>query len=211
MPRELEAALQQGRLRGLVGATALEAQYRHSLGFADVWFGSRGGGQAPPNFLDLGSGGGLPGLVLATTWAGSEAVLLDAAKRRVEFLEWAVARCGLGDRVTVLHERAEAAGRDERFRDHFSLVVTRSFGPPAVTAESAAPFVVPGGLLVVSEPPETVTSSERWPSEALADLALRLGTPTRVAGYGYQAFAKSDPTPARYPRRVGVPAKRPLF
>jgi 16S rRNA (guanine527-N7)-methyltransferase len=90
-------------------------------------------------------------------------------------------------------------------------VVARSFGSPAVTAECAAPFLEVGGILVVSEPPDR-GASVRWPVEGLADLGL---APVASGGhrgrFGYQVVEKQVPTPDRFPRRTGIPAKRPLF
>ena len=109
----------------------------------------------PPGLaLDLGSGGGVPGLALARWWPASRWVLLDARERRAVFL----AGCGRVSWRSVtgcrsLHAAAEDAGRDDRHRGRFDLVVARSFGPPAVVAECGAPFLREGGRLVVSEPP----------------------------------------------------------
>lgn len=161
--------------------------------------------------MDLGSGGGLPGLVLATRWPDSHAVLVDSGTRRAAFLREAVTSLDLQDRVRVVLGRAEDLGRDPRWRGRFDAVVVRSFGPPAVVAECAAPFLKVGGLLVVSEPPGDVrTPLERWPAEHLAVLGLR-PCHSHDVGRHYQVLEQVTPCPDRFPRRVGVPAKRPLF
>ena len=219
----LATVLAEARDLGLLGPGPIERHVAHALGFADAATaaGLAGG---PRRFLDLGSGGGLPGLVLALRWTSSRATLLDAGGRRAAFLERSVAACGLGDRVVVVHARAEQAGRDPAQRGAYDLVVARSFGPPAVTAECAAPFLAPAGLLVTSEPPGTGPAAGagrpgdpgagagpgRWPSEGLAQLGL---VPvTTVSGeFSYHAARLEAPVPDRFPRRVGVAAKRPLF
>jgi 16S rRNA (guanine527-N7)-methyltransferase len=163
--------------------------------------------QPPSRALDLGSGAGVPGLPLALAWPGSRWYLLDANTRRADFLNGSLLALGLADRVTVVLERAEVAGRGT-LRASLDLVAARSFAGPAVTAECAAPFLRIGGNLVVAEPPDEQV--DRWNQDQLAELGLHLGRritePTVV-----QVLHQTTPCPERYPRRVGVPAKRPLF
>jgi 16S rRNA (guanine527-N7)-methyltransferase len=160
--------------------------------------------------LDLGSGGGLPGLVLASIWTSASIVLVEAGHRRSEFLRRAVVALGCSPRVSVVEERAEVAGRRPDLRARFDLVTARSFGVPGVTAECGAPFLRIEGLLVVSEVPEAETVADRWPGTGLGELGLRnLGI--HREGFAYRLLLQEAPCPERYPRRVGVPAKRPLF
>jgi 16S rRNA (guanine527-N7)-methyltransferase len=160
-----------------------------------------------PVALDLGSGGGLPGLPLALAWPGTRWFLLDGSIRRAEFLSQSVTALGLDGRVTVVAERAELAGRGE-LRSTVDAVFARSFARPAVTAECASPFLRQQGLLVVAEPPGG--QPDRWDDRGLAHLGMRLGSrlvePTAV-----QLIVQVTPCPERFPRRVGVPSKRPLL
>lgn len=159
--------------------------------------------------LDLGSGGGLPGLPLALARPDTQWVLLDGSVTRTEFLLLAAAELGLGpDRLEVVTSRAEEAGRRPDLRGSFDVVVARSFGAPAVTAECAAPFLVPGGRLVVAEPPGG--SADRWPAEGLGVLGLRPLDAVTVPS-AFQVLVQEGPCPERFPRRTGIPAKRPLF
>jgi len=91
-------------------------------------------------YLDLGSGGGLPGLVLGDLWPDCRFTLVDAGERRCDFLRSAVERCHFSDRFTVLHGRAEALGHEAALRGAFDGVVARSFGhqvsPPSVQPHS---------------------------------------------------------------------------
>ena len=169
----------------------------------------------PGRWLDLGSGGGLPGLVLALCWPDSEAVLLDSAERRTSFLVDAVRSLGWTGRVTVLRARAEEAGRRPDLRGRFDVVVARSFGAPPVTAECAAPFLCPGGVLLVSEPPTTASSEgesdrRRWPPEGLAAVGQAPGPFVRNR-FGYQVVRQVQVCPDQFPRRVGLATKRPLY
>lgn len=178
----------------------------------------------PDSFLDLGSGGGLPGLVLADRWKRSRVVLLEANVRRAKALTEAVGECGWEDRVRVANLRAEMAGRSE-LRGSFDLVVARSFGPPPVTAECSAPFLRVGGMLVVSEPPAEASSGrgplssieflternqERWPKEGLAILGLEVVSVWRDR-FGFEVLRQVSPCDGRFPRRHGVPRKRPIY
>jgi 16S rRNA (guanine527-N7)-methyltransferase len=158
--------------------------------------------------LDLGSGGGLPGLVLATSRPELELTLLEARQRACRFLRDAVTRLGRED-IAVLETRAEEAARRPDLRETFDAVVARSFGPPPVTAECAVGFLRPGARLVVSEPPGS-DAPDRWPPEELEKLGL--ATPVRHAE-PEATFVSMEKVRAddRWPRRVGVPAKRPLW
>lgn len=186
-----------GHLRGMVGEDP-GAQLAHADRLAAHL-------EEPGRALDLGSGAGIPGLALAGRWPDSEWYLVDAARRRARFLEEAVSRLGWDDRVTVLHGRAEDLGRIPDLRASFDLVTSRSFGPPSVAAECGAPFLRVGGLLAVTEPPGA--SGERWPAEGLAILGLEALEPA----VGLQRLRLRAPLDDRFPRRAGIPAKRPLF
>ena len=129
----------------------------------------------PARLVDLGSGGGLPGLVVATDWPEATVALLEANGRRAAFLRRAVERLGLAGRVSVLEERAEVCGRQEDLRAGFDGALARSFGRPAVVAECAAPLLKVGGWLIVSEPPRSEAEGDqeaRWPAEPLRQLGL---------------------------------------
>ena len=212
MPSALVAVLEESQSQGFLGPGPVETHLDHARGFA-----ASAAVGAPHRLLDLGSGGGVPGLVLATLdWPSAEVVLLDAGERRCVFLAWAVDELGLAPRVAVRRARAEEAGREATLRGEFDLVVARSFASPAVTAECAAPFLRVGGKLVVSEPPEdddadaSTPRVARWPEEGLAEVGLR-PLARWTSPFVYQALEQVVPCADRYPRRTGIPAKRPLF
>ena len=185
--------LDRSRGLGFLGPGSVRVHVDHAAGFA-------AGVDAPGWLLDLGSGGGVPGLVLARRWPGSRVVLLDSRERRCDFLTEAVRTLGLAARVVVECGRAEEAGHRRDLRGQFDLVTARAFGPPPVTAECGAPFLRVGGTLVVSEPPP----------DGLAPLGLAVGR-SWVDRYRYQALAQVEPCPSKYPRKPGIPAKHPLF
>ena len=201
--------LSRSRSLGFLGPGSVRVHIEHAKGFAAAIDDS------PERFADLGSGGGVPGLVLALHWEKAQAVLLEASERRCAFLRVASVDLEITERVTVVHGRAEDLGRHVDLRGRFDLVVARGFGPPAVTAECGAPLLQVGGRMVVSEPPEAHGPDDdargpRWPEAGLARLGLVAG-PTIERPYHYQVLLQARPCPVDYPRRVGVPAKRPLF
>ena len=208
----LDTVLERSRSLRFIGPGSVRVHAEHALGFA------AGLDRAPVRFLDLGSGGGVPGLVLAGLWADSEAVLLDASAKRCAFLADAIDELGYTGRVTVARARAEDAGRREDLRAAFDLVVSRGFGPPPVTAECGAPFLGVDGTLVVSEPPAVpdgerssrAAVGDRWPPAGLALVGLRAERAWSEP-FHYRSFVLEHPCSDEYPRRDGVPAKHPLF
>jgi len=201
--RLLVAELEGARSRGALGPGSVEAHIDHALVFA------RCCDDTPASVLDLGSGGGLPGLVLATLWPGVSAVLLDSSRRRCDGLRLAVGRLGLSGRVRVEEVRAEDVARRKGFREGFALVTARSFGPPAVTAECGSPLVSPDGLLVVSEPPGAEPA--RWPEDGLARVALRSVGTLDQGDTHLRILERSGALSDDVPRRTGIPARRPLW
>jgi 16S rRNA (guanine527-N7)-methyltransferase len=194
--------LGKARARGFLGPGPVGAQIEHSLAFTSLL------PAAPRRAVDLGSGGGIPGLVLAVFWPASRWTLIDTSARRAALLREAVGGLELSARVEVLGQRAEDAGRDSQLRGQADLVVARSFGPPAVTAECSAPLLSIDGYLVVAEPPGG--GPERWPAGPLGELGL-VPDENRTTPVALQRLRQTSLCPARYPRRPGIPAKRPLY
>jgi 16S rRNA (guanine527-N7)-methyltransferase len=219
----LRQVLHDSRELGFLGPGPIAPQLAHARAFLPLLSDAR-------RVLDLGSGGGLPGLVLATSLVDAHLVLLDGNQRRCAFLSNAVERLGFTDRVEVELGRAEELARRPDLEGTFDVVVSRSFGAPAVTAECAVRFLgfedphTTGGStsgiegrvsaaspprLLVSEPPSG--SEDRWPAAGVAVLGLGLGTRHVLADATIQELDLVERWDDRFPRRVGIPTKRPLF
>lgn len=207
--KDVTSTLRRASDLGFLGGMRVEDQIDHALGFVAAV--EEALGRHPTSAVDLGSGGGVPGVVLHASWPRCHVVLMDGSLRRTEFLSREVEGWGHPGTTEVVRGRAEELGRDDQFRQHFEVVAARSFGPPPPTAECGAPLLKVGGLLVVSEPPQD-PGGQRWPTDGLELLGLAPLAQSRFDDrFSYQVLIKRAATPERYPRRVGIPTKRPIF
>ena len=124
--------------------------------------------------IDLGTGAGVPGLVIAEARPDLRLVLVDRRATRVDALARAVAAMGLEDRVQALTADVESLSRDPDHAGRYAAVVSRGFGPPEVTVRFARRLAKNGGTIVISEPPAGTPS--RWPKELLEELSLEAET-----------------------------------
>jgi 16S rRNA (guanine527-N7)-methyltransferase len=156
-------------------------------------------------FVDVGSGGGSPGIPLAAAVPGAEVVLLEASEKKCAFLRAAAAAF---PNASVVCARAEehAAGAG---RDAYGTVLARALAPPRVAAEWCLPLAAPGGRVVLytGEP-----DAERV---AAVSALLGGGPPAVVRDERFErrhlvVLEKLGPTPAGFPRRSGLARKRPL-
>ncbi|MGH7357183.1 MAG: RsmG family class I SAM-dependent methyltransferase [Candidatus Rokuibacteriota bacterium] len=182
---------------GLLGPGPVEPQVAHGHHLAAAL------GDFTGRFLDLGSGGGVPGLVLAVAWPRARGTLLDSRRKAWAALEAAVAVLDLAPRIEVVCARAEILARAPAYREQFDLVVARAFGSPAVTAESAVGFLAPAGRLVVTEPP--TPQPGRWPEAQLAALGFGPAQPRP----GYVEISRTGARVESWPR--SRPTKSPLW
>jgi 16S rRNA (guanine527-N7)-methyltransferase len=201
----------EARHLGFLGPGPVDAQIARSAGFAVA------ARKVPKLAIDLGSGGGLPALVLAANWPTSRWLLVDSNQRRCAWLSEALRRLGTADRCDVVCDRAENVGRGAS-RHSADLVTARSFAPPSPTAECAAPLLRLGGDLLVADPPASSVpgvADGRWSIEGLSLLGLQLDYTYVVTTFGgpvtVSRLTAASECPTVYPRRVGVPFKRHLF
>ena len=162
--------------------------------------------------LDVGSGAGLPGIPIKIARPDIRITLLEAASRKVAFLE--VAAAALELRVEVVGSRAEEAAHQPRLREQFDVVVARAVAPLPALTELTLPFVRPGGKAVLLKGPAVGGEVEpgRRAAALLGGGEVRI-LPVELPGGVRRTLveiAKVLPTPPAYPRRTGVPVKRPL-
>ena len=158
---ELITVLEDAQRLGFLGSRPISEVIDHARGFVRA-LQYRGSVQS---VLDLGSGGGVPGLVIAHDLPTTHVTLLDRRAKRTDALERVVRRLGWQDRVSVVCQDVSTFGPNASF----DAVVARGFGPPTFTLSSAARLVRPGQLIVISEPPDV----NRWDDELLQQLGLR--------------------------------------
>lgn len=180
MSIDLIETLRDAQRFGFFGDRDVIDAARHARTFVDAI----GPLPAGARLVDLGSGGGLPGLVLADEYRDQEVVLLDRREKRTDFLKRAVSRLGW-THVHVLTDDARRlvmAVRDGEVSS-FDVVTARGFGPPEFTLRTARAVCRDGGMIVISEPPV----GDRWDPALLSELGLtseRLGPVRRfVVGH----------------------------
>jgi 16S rRNA (guanine527-N7)-methyltransferase len=161
--------------------------------------------------VDVGSGGGLPGLPLKIARPDLELTLIEADQDKAAFLVHACAQLGL-EGVEVVARRAEEAGHDPRLREAFDVAVARALAPLPVLAELCLGLVRVGGrLLAQKTEAEDVSGGMRAIELMGASLVAVHASPSGARRAGtVVVIEKVRPTPAAYPRRPGVPNRRPL-
>ncbi|KAG8379040.1 hypothetical protein BUALT_Bualt07G0046800 [Buddleja alternifolia] len=166
------------------------------------------------SLVDVGSGAGLPGLVLAIACPGWKVTLLESMNKRCVFLEHVVELIGLRN-VQIVRDRAENLGQNLDFREHFDVAVARAVAEMRVLAEYCLPLVRVGGLFIAAkghDPQEEVTRAERAIHLMGASL-LQTCFVESHSKYGQRTAIvclKDGPTPRKYPRAPGTPSKLPL-
>jgi 16S rRNA (guanine527-N7)-methyltransferase len=163
--------------------------------------------------LDLGSGGGVPGLVLAMARPDRRWVLVDSARKKAEVLRGFVTSLGIAN-VEVVAERAEILGRHPAHRESHDVVTARACAALPVLAEYALPLLALGGTLVAWKGPIADDELEAGRVAAAACggrvPAVHRSGFTVLGDHRFVAIEKERPTPERYPRRAGEPGRRPL-
>jgi 16S rRNA (guanine527-N7)-methyltransferase len=161
--------------------------------------------------VDVGSGGGLPGLPLKIARPDLRMTLIEADRRKAAFLVQACAKLGLPD-VNVIARRAEEVGHDALLRESFDLAVARALAPTPVLVELCLPLVRVGGrLLAQKTDKEEVAAAERAIELLGGSLDGVVPAPSSARRSGtVMIVSKVRPTPAAYPRRPGVPSRKPL-
>jgi 16S rRNA (guanine527-N7)-methyltransferase len=214
---QLGAALREGNQR--VNLTRITAprdfEVRHVLDSltAAVPVIDRLRAGEPLRLVDVGSGGGMPGLPLKIAFPSLRLTLVESVNKKADFLRQTIAGLQLTD-VEVVAERAEIAARDPSHRDTYDLATARALGSLPVVIELCAPFLAQGGLLVAQRSGD-LDADLLHAAPAFKALRLWARTPIyldipSLPGHGLLVGEKYAPTPDAYPRRPGLPRKRPL-
>ncbi|MBA3277099.1 MAG: 16S rRNA (guanine(527)-N(7))-methyltransferase RsmG [Chloroflexia bacterium] len=166
------------------------------------------------SLIDLGTGGGLPGLVLAIVCPEFSVFLLDATGKKVAFLDHVAQALGLTN-TTTIHARAEEIGHQPRYRNAFDVVSARAVATLPALLELGLPLLRTGGHLLLpkgtmiddelaaAHRAATILGGEIVSADLLPDAGSTVETRLVIA-------RKRSPTPAAYPRRTGIPSKSPL-
>ncbi len=201
-----------GRVTAVEEAAVVQRQYAESLELLRLMEAAGDGWGEAVVYADVGPGGGWPGLVIACARPAWEVHLVEPLQKRARFLERAADALGLAN-VRVHAERAEAAGRGP-LRERCTLVTARAVAEVRVALEYAAPLATVGG--VVALPKGSRLEAELGAAgEAMRCLGCELaGTVAMREGVNpavrVAMFRKVAPCPDAFPRRAGVPEKRPL-
>lgn len=164
--------------------------------------------------IDVGAGAGFPGLPLRLVFPGIELALLEATTKKTAFLEHLVQRLKLAN-VQVLNARAEDAGQDPAHREKYDLVLARAVAQMPALAEYMLPLCRVGGKCVALKG-ESAVNEVRQAETALhllggrVEKVIPVELPQVAETHYLVVVHKGAATPPAYPRRVGMPAKRPL-
>lgn len=164
--------------------------------------------------IDVGTGGGFPGIPLAIVNPGLDLVLLDATRKKVEFVSRVCDRLGLPN-AHALWNRAEVLGQQAAHREAYDRVVTRAVSPLNSLYELCLPLLKVGGFLIAQKGPEVegeIASARSVEGKLGGRLleVIHLKLPVIGDPRSLVIVEKVAPTPDKYPRRPGAPQKNPL-
>jgi 16S rRNA (guanine527-N7)-methyltransferase len=164
--------------------------------------------------VDIGTGAGFPGLPLKIYRPGIILTLVESLEKRVNFLKEVVEALGLKE-TRIIHARAEDFGREDKHRQRYDLAVARAVAGLPVLAEYCLPAVKTGGLFIAMKGPrveEEIKAAEKALSVLGGTLQEMVNMRLPLTGdeRNLVKIKKVSPTPAKYPRRAGMPQKKPL-
>ena len=210
--RRLEVAWTSAREAGVLGPQSAVAFNDHASGFViSDWRipASVGGAASPYHFVDIGTGAGVPGILLAMQLPSSHWTLLDANSRRCELAYKAVQAVGIGDRVTVKHARAGQLARSPATREYFDGAVARLFGSAGELAECGLPLIKVGAVMVISV--SEITERQWRQVDLLALTGCEVVSSWRTLHGIFMAIRRVSVVPERLPRRTAARQRSPLF
>ena len=162
--------------------------------------------------LDLGTGGGFPGLPLAMACPDKEFVLLDSVAKKLKVVSSAADEFGLSN-VDVVNMRAEDLAKWPAYRESFDAVVSRAVANMSTLSEYCLPFVKKGGYFIAYKTEDAlaeISEAEHAIRVLGGELIRTEGDGTEGSGHLFAVVKKTGTTPPRYPRKAGLPSKEPL-
>lgn len=165
--------------------------------------------------LDVGTGAGFPGIPLKIYREDLKITLMDSLQKRVNFLKDTIEKLGLRE-IKAVHDRAEDFAQRTEYREKFDLVVSRAVARLNVLAEYCLPCVKLGGYFISQKGPH-IEEEVNETAKALAVLGGKLETikklnlPISQDGRSMVVIKKEKATPKQYPRKAGLPAKKPII
>ena len=197
------------------------AKIREQLFIRSLRIASQQGGNIPPGdwfdgktLLDVGTGAGIPGIPLKIIFPKLNITLLDSNKKKCFFLEKVIRELEL-DKIKVVNERAEILAHNVKFREKYDVVTARGLAPLAVLIELCMPFVSIGGTAIFPKGnniSQEITKAH-YGAEKLGSappIYTSISNPGSSPPDKMVYFLKISPTPNHYPRRPGIPRKKPL-
>ena len=168
----------------------------------------------PARVIDVGTGAGFPGVVLKIVQPDIQLTLVESVGKKTDFLRHLTETLALKN-VTVLHARAEDAGRLPAHREKYGLAVARAVAPMRVLAEYLLPLVKIGGLMLAQKgaDPAAEVAAARNAFGILGGKhiqTLAVSVPNLDAARHLALVRKTKPTPKQYPRRAGMPGRKPI-
>lgn len=164
--------------------------------------------------IDIGTGGGFPGVPLKIMMPEIKLTLLDSTQKKVKFLNELVKKLTI-ENVISIHGRAEDYGNEKSYREKYDIAVSRAVAPMNILLEYCLPFVKKGGIFIAQKSSEIETelneaknSLKRLGGKIEQDIRLEL--PFSNDGRSIIIIRKTNKTPNNYPRRAGIPQKKPL-
>jgi 16S rRNA (guanine527-N7)-methyltransferase len=170
--------------------------------------------QADIRLIDVGSGAGFPGIPLKIVCPGIQLTLLEATGKKTSFMEYLCGQLKLKG-IRVVHDRAESAGQDPAHREQYDWALARSVAEMPILAEYLLPLVRKGGYCLAQKG-ENAPAEVRGAEQAITLMGGRLARlmPVELHGLAETRYLvlvqKIAPTPEKYPRRPGMPSKRPI-
>lgn len=166
------------------------------------------------NLIDVGSGAGFPGIPLSIMLPDVHVVLVDALDKRVKFLKSVIDELGLN--AEAIHARAEDAAKRADLREQFDIATARAVAATNLLAEYLLPFVKVGGHMMALKGPslDDELAEAAYAFEILGGRVARtenIEIPGRDWSHRVAYIEKTAPTPAKYPRKPGMPEKKPLI